>query len=421
MDPPTAASVTWVPVGTLSRLLLALLIGLFVGLEREWRGKEAGLRTFGLVGLLGGIAGLLDLPTALATLALTALLVVFLNVQSMRAEQGTELTTSAAMFVTCLCGVLCGKGHIITPVATGVVSAWLLSAKERLAGFSHGLSAKELRAAILLGVLAFGIYPVLPAHAVDPWGLIAPRAAWITVLLIAAMGFANYLLWKVFGTRGVELAGFLGGLVNSTVIVTELSTRSRESDGALDGVAYRGVILSTAAMAVRNAAVLAFLSLGAFHAVLIPIGAMFLASVLLAWRAKTQAVTDTPPPMKLESPFELKSAIKFGVVFLALQVGGNIAQSMLGRFGFYAVSAVGGLISSASAVASAGSLAASGRLTPLVAGTGAVLASIASAFINIVIVSRVSKSRPLVRRVVTAMAAVLVATVLGGAAAYYRV
>jgi len=87
----------------------------------------------------------------------------------------------------------------------------------------------------------------------DPWGLVEPRAARLTVILIAAIGFANYLLLKLYGARGVELAGFLGGLVNSTLTVTELATRSRETGGRLADVAYRGVLLSTAAMALRKA------------------------------------------------------------------------------------------------------------------------------------------------------------------------
>ncbi|MGZ6140712.1 MAG: MgtC/SapB family protein, partial [Myxococcaceae bacterium] len=46
--------IRWPAFETLSRMLLALGVGLFVGLEREWRGKEAGLRTFAFVSLLGG-------------------------------------------------------------------------------------------------------------------------------------------------------------------------------------------------------------------------------------------------------------------------------------------------------------------------------------------------------------------------------
>src|ERR1700685_269565 len=96
-----APTITWVPFDSLARLLLALLVGLFVGLEREWRGKGAGLRTVGLAPVLCSMGVLL----------------VFLNIQGMRTGQGTELTTSVALLVTSLSGVLCGLGHTITPVA----------------------------------------------------------------------------------------------------------------------------------------------------------------------------------------------------------------------------------------------------------------------------------------------------------------
>ena len=51
----------------LQKLVLALAIGLLVGVERGWQerdGKEgsraAGVRTFALIGLLGGLAALLS-------------------------------------------------------------------------------------------------------------------------------------------------------------------------------------------------------------------------------------------------------------------------------------------------------------------------------------------------------------------------
>jgi uncharacterized membrane protein (DUF4010 family) len=79
----------------------------------------------------------------------------------------------------------------------GIVTAALLAWKEPLAGFSHALTESELRSAILLAILAFVVYPVLPPGTLDPWGLIDPREAWITVILIAALGFANYVLLKL--------------------------------------------------------------------------------------------------------------------------------------------------------------------------------------------------------------------------------
>ncbi len=420
-------------VETLMRLGLALAAGLFVGLEREWRGKEAGLRTFGFAALLGGLGGLLGEAYALLSLALLGVLIALLNWQTIRSGEGSELTTSAALLVMGFTGVLCGLGHTFTPVAVTMLTAGLLAWKERLAGFSVGLTAAELRAAILLGLLAFVIYPVLPAQPVDPWGLVEPQAAWITVILIAAIGFVNYVLWKCYGGRGIGITGFLGGLVNSTVTVTELALRVRESGGLLVESAYRGVLLATAAMLARNAILLGLLAWSTLAFAAVPLAVMLAASAGLAllpglWPALRQrpgggsAAAATPaaaqagrlglsapaPTVRLASPFSLPAALRFGLLFVLLEAAGTLAQRGLGSFGFYAVSLAGGLVSSASAVASAATLAARGALPADVAARGAVLASLASVVVNIVLAARVSGQHRLTLRLAGSLALVII-------------
>ena len=164
-------------------------------------------------------------PSAIGVLAL---LIFFLNLQSLLVREDTELTTSAALMVVGFAGVLCGHGHKLTPTALVVLTAALLSWKGTLSDFSLGLTESELRSAILLAILAFVIYPALPEGAADPWGLVELRPALITVLLIAGMGFGNYILLKLYGAKGIELTGFFGGLVNSTVTVTALAERVHE-------------------------------------------------------------------------------------------------------------------------------------------------------------------------------------------------
>jgi uncharacterized membrane protein (DUF4010 family) len=61
------------------------------------------------------------------------------------------------------------------------------------------------------------------------------------VLLIAALGFVNYVLWKIYGPRSIDITSFLGGLVNSTAAVAELSSRVREAGEGFVKPAYRGV------------------------------------------------------------------------------------------------------------------------------------------------------------------------------------
>ncbi|HTP71073.1 MAG TPA: MgtC/SapB family protein [Burkholderiaceae bacterium] len=129
MNPPSdLPTAHWPYLEALVRLALALALGLLVGLERERRGKEAGLRTFGFIALLGGMAGSIGADgIAILTLGLVGLLTIPLNVQTLRAGNGTELTTSAAMMVTCMSGILCGQGHTVTPAAVMVGTTALLA------------------------------------------------------------------------------------------------------------------------------------------------------------------------------------------------------------------------------------------------------------------------------------------------------
>ena len=372
----------WPYLHVLVRLGLALLVGLLAGLERERRAKEAGMRTFAFAALLGCMGGLLGTPFALAALGMVTTLVVLMNLEHLRQAQAVELTTSAALLLMGFAGILCGLGHTLTPVAVGILATALLAWKTPLNGFSLGLTELELRAAILFALLAFVIYPALPEGAVDPWGAIQPRSAWLTVLLLVGISFVNYVLWKIHGARGVELTGFLGGLVNSTATVAEMADKVRESGGRLAGPAARGIMLATAAMLVRNAVLLLLLAPGVLAVSAAPLGLMLAGSALALGRGR---IPDGAPgaQLALGSPFSLASALRFGLVFLVLQVAGVAAHRFLGLAGVYGTAVLGGLVSSASAVAVLGSMAA-GNLIPVRLGAqGAVLACMTSALMNL--------------------------------------
>lgn len=408
-------NVEWPYLQILLRLALSLALGLLIGLERERRGKEAGLRTFGFIGLLGAMGGALGVPFALLILSLVGMLAVLLNVHTLRIGQGTELTTSAAMLITCVAGILCGQGHRIAPAAVMVIATALLAWKERLADFSMGLTEGEMRSALLLAILAIVIYPALPTGAIDPWNLIEPRAAWVTVIMIAGIGFVNYILWKLYGERGTELSGFLGGLVNSNFTVIELSSRIRRDSRAFVDSAYRGILLAVTAMVVRNAGLLLLLaplalvgSLAAFFLMLTTGAAL----VLWSYRRRDQQSGEETAKLTLELPFSLPLALKYGVLFLMLHIVGSVAQREFGATGFYVVSIVGGLVSSASAVAAAATLASQGAISPTIVGLGVVLASFTSLAFSLSFVLR-TRNRPLIIRLASAMACVAIAGVVG--------
>ena len=406
---------SWPYTQVLLRLGLGLALGLLIGLERERRGKEAGLRTFAFIAMLGTIGGALGSQYGLAILALVGLLVITLNVSSLRADQGTELTTSAAMMVTAMAGIMCGLGHTIAPAAVMVIATALLAWKERLAGLSMGLTEGEVRSAILLAILAIVIYPALPVGHVDPWGLVEPRAAWVTVILIAGIGFFNYVLWKLYGARGTELSGFFGGLINSSFTVIELMQRVRDVGAAFASTAYRGVLLATTAMVLRNATLLLLLApaalAGGLPAFVLMVAAL-IAMVILDRPKTRSSVEYSPPDIRLGSPFLLGQTLKYGVIFLVLHVVGGLMQRQFGNAGFYVVSVLGGVVSSASAVAAAGALAEQGSISSATAGAGAVLATFTSIAFNLVLALR-CRNRTLMRHLVLAMLGVAAAGLLG--------
>ncbi|PUA20165.1 MgtC/SapB family protein [Glaciimonas sp. PCH181] len=407
--------VKWPYLISLTRLGLALALGLLIGLERERRGKEAGLRTFGLVALLGGMGGILGDTYAYLILFMTGGLTVFLNLQRLRTHVSTELTTSAAMLITCVIGILCGKGHTATPASVMVIVTALLAWKDRLAGFSVGLTEAEMRSALMLAILAIVIYPALPMGAIGPWNLIEPRAAWVTVILIAGIGFINYVLWKIYGTRGIALAGFLGGLVNSSVTVNEMASRAKDNHPETVSAAYRGILLATSAMTIRNACLLFILAPEAALTAAVPFFLMLLVNA--GWffmdRNSHRTTDDSQAePVDLPLPFSVTAALKYGLLFLILHIAGVVTQNSFGELGFYAVSLIGGIVSSASAVAAAASLLTNNAISAHVVSTGAVIASLSSVLINLPLVLR-ARNRGLTVRLTLAMLSISVVGIVG--------
>jgi uncharacterized membrane protein (DUF4010 family) len=404
---------SWLYSSTLLRLAVAAGLGLLAGLERERRGKEAGSRTFAFAAATGCAGGLLGDSFALAALALLVPLIVFINLNSMKREGSLENTTCAALCVIGFVGILCGKGHFMPAVALGLATVALLAWKQPLSGFSVGITEAELRSAILLGILAFVIYPVLPSHTVDPWGLVNPQVAFATVILVAAIGFCNYVLHKIYGARGFEAAGFFGGLVNSIVAIIGLANLTKENEKLVD-VAFKGTMLATAAMLVRNAFLLGVIAPKTLCYAALPMLLMLI--VCLAFtvlrKVRPNGPSDTPD-VKIAIPFALPQALKFGGIFLVISVMGTISQRALGSAGFYVVNSIGGIFSSGSSVAAAGELSAQGKLTMEAGGIGSVLASISSTLVSILIVARVGKNAQLTRSVLIAIGLVSIAGIAG--------
>lgn len=370
---------------------------MLVGLEREWSQKDLGTRTFAITAMAGTLSALAGSAIAYVAFAGVLCIVLLTGLRNMRDGKAIETTTSAALVATFVLGVLVGQGHHYTPIAAAIVMTMLLSLKPALTHFAGGLQVTEVRSAVLLGLLAFVIYPVLPDRTVDPWQLINPREAWLTVVVIAVLGFVNYVLLKLYGSRGLYYSAVLGGMVNSTATIAELSG-SLAGPGA-DNMALSVVInfLTIVAMFVRNLLIVAIFARAAAVSALVPLTVMALAA--LAWILQQRKhAQKRPSELKLSSPLSLPKVLKFGLIFLAIEIIGNIGERYLGHFGFLLVSVIGGLVSSASTAGAAATLAMHGKITPQTAGIATVLTSMASALSNLPLLHQQVRNWAITRR-----------------------
>jgi uncharacterized membrane protein (DUF4010 family) len=379
-----------------AKIATSLGIGLLIGIEREWSNKDLGIRTFALTTLLGTIATLFSPAMALVALVGVFLIVVLANTRSLLVNRSLEATTSAALLVTFVLGALVGAGHLFTPVAAAVLVTMLLAWKVELHRFAGGLQPAEIRSAVLLGLLGLVVYPLLPNRFVDPWNLVNPQLAWITVIVIAGIGFVNYVLLKVYGAEGVYWSGFLGGFVNSSAAALELA-KSFGADAAPDAQSA-ALLLTVVAMFARNLLILALFASSAVATAAGPIIAMALVALIAVRRARTRA-TKAPSEIHLASPVSLGRVLTFAALFLAIQIVSTLGERYLGHLGFLGVSVLGGLVSSASTSAAAATVASHGQIRPAVAGAAVVLASVASALVNLPIIYRNAQSRTVSRSV----------------------
>jgi len=386
------------------KMAVAVGIGMLAGMEREWSNKDVGVRTFAIVALLGMLASLIAQTVTVAALIGVFLMVAAMNTRSMLADRSLEITTSAALIVIYLLGVLVGLGHIFTPVAGAIVMTMLLAWKTELSRFAGGLQPSEIRSAVLLGLIGFVIYPVLPNRYVAPCQLFNPSDAWISVIAIAGIGFVNYVLLRIYSTRGLYLGAVFGGLVNSSATIAELGIRLRET-----GMVARTstlCLLTTVAMFARNLILATIFSPRSLGATLVPLLAMTLVASLWIWQDR-RVEEGVPGTLTLTSPISVTKVLWFGAIFIFIEICGTLLTKYFGSYGMFATGIFGGLVSSASTTAAAATMAMHGKITAALAGSTTVLTSLASAAVNVPIVWRTTKSKVAVKSLSIRMATVI--------------
>jgi uncharacterized membrane protein (DUF4010 family) len=340
-----------------TRLSLALALGFVIGLERGWKERDegegqraAGLRTFSLIGLMGGVFGVLSLGgdrllISAGFVTTGAVLALFIWRETAR-EGEYSATTLIAALLTFALGALAVLGDMTLAAGAGVATVGLLAYKTELHGFLARITWTELRAGLLLAAMTFIALPLLPNRAIDPWGAINPHELWLVTILIAAVSFAGYVAVKLAGpSRGLVLAAALGGLVSSTVVTLTLANLARENKERL-GLLAGGILASGAVMMARVLVLAGALNLSLALALAAPLlaAALFqaLAAMLLIGRDGRQTAT-SPAGLVHKNPFLLSEVLRFGAMLAVVMLAAGIAQSVWGNNGLLVVAAISGL------------------------------------------------------------------------------
>jgi len=411
---------------TLLNLTVALGVGLLIGTERGWSARNtddshlaAGIRTFGLTGLLGGLATLfgeqLGLAAWVALLLVFGLLLVagYIGDLYRTGEQG--MTSEIAMLLTFLLGSLAPtKEYQVLAAAGAVIVTLLLSLKAVLHNMLLRLTADELFGALKLLFISVVLLPVLPNQGYGPWQAFNPYEIWWMVVLIAAIGFVAYVATRLIGTRyGLVLSALLGGIVSSTAMTLTLSRLHR--DTRLHRLLACGLLATSTLMFPRILLEVGLINPALLSSLAWPMGVaalVYASGALLYYRSSGgEAVEKSEPPLR--NPCELGPALRFAALLGLIFVLVEASQRWLGNTGVYLVALLAGL-SDVDAITLSLARNTQGGLAEQVAAQGIFLAALSNSVVKAALISVIGGPR-LARLTLP----VITAGLLGGLAALW--
>ncbi|WP_091741470.1 MgtC/SapB family protein [Phenylobacterium immobile] len=337
-------------------LALALAIGLLVGIERGWRRRDAqegrrvaGVRTFALIGLLGGLAGLLG--QALGGTAFAAVLICFsLALVSWKSrEQATSRDLSMTGVVAGLAVFCLGAGAVLTDqtvvAGAGVVVTGLLAFKTPIHRWVTRITLEELRSAIVLLAMTLVVLPLIPDRAFGPSGAVNPHELWLLTIMLTAASFMGYAAGRSLGEgRGLVVGSLVGAVVSSTAVTFNLA-RTAKVTPSLAKTAAGAAALANGVMAVRIGLISAAFSPPLALRLAAPLAVFAMASVLFGLLLLRRG--DMGPPLAaptVRSPFDLVVVFKFAAVLGAVLALARTLSATFGASGLLAVAALGGLV-----------------------------------------------------------------------------
>ena len=377
----------------LIRLLVAIGIGILIGLEREHKAlnqKEedfAGIRTFTLLSILGFLSAALAYLFSPMLFAVTLSGVIILTsisywVLAKRGDIGgtSEFTTIIAVIL----GAMTFLGHIEVSLMITVVMVVLLSLKVQMQTFIGKVTYEEKYDFIRFVVVALLIFPFLPDETYGPYDVFNPRELGWVVVLISGLGFAGYVLMRIFGAgNGILITGILGGLVSSTAVTWIFSKKSNE-EPSLSAHCAIAILAASSIMVIRVLIWVFIFNPQLANALILPLVLMFAAAIgiTLYFFIKHRNQKEVDAEVPAGQPLNLKGAILFAIIYTAILFAVAYANDMFGEEGIYAASSIAGL-TDVDAITISVSKLAKGSLDMLSAQNAILIATLSNTLVKI--------------------------------------
>jgi uncharacterized membrane protein (DUF4010 family) len=338
----------------LMELAVALAVGLLIGLERGWKDRSdadgtrvAGFRTIGLIGLLGGLAMMIDNGTGFVLAAGFIGLAVLLREgfeARIDATREVSVTTMIAALIAYALGAIAVSGNIQFAAIAGVATTFLLWLRTPLHGLLNRIEEKELNAFLYWLLISIVVLPVLPNQAYGPYDAFNPRTIWLMVILISGLGFAGYIGMAWFGRRrGSILLAISGGLVSSTAATLAFARLVRQDSVGMD-VMIGGVAIAWAIMLIRTVIIVTILAPVMLPSIALSFSLMIVICIATAVYYYRRGTSTSAPAISLSNPLDLKSAAFFTILLTAGLFASKAGADLFGEVGLYAVAILAGAV-----------------------------------------------------------------------------
>lgn len=334
---------------SLHAFVVSLALGLMLGLERERRGNtNAGLRTFGLVGVTGTATAMIAQQAAspwLLPVVAAGLVAMMIAADHHRgdADDTPDTTTTVALVLCFLFGVMLWHGHTQLTVALALATTALLYFKAELHGVTQRLTRQDIVSFLQFALITFVVLPVLPDRGFGPYDVLNPYTVWLMVVLTSGLSLAGYATLRLAPqASAVPLLALLGGLVSSTA-TTLVFSRQVRADARQADTAFVVITLANLVVLARMAVLAGVLAPGTLPVLLPVLAAGLAAGAALPLRAWLSMRGSRAPAPDYGNPTNLRHALMFGAIFAVVLVVSAAFHAEAGEMGVYAVAAVSGL------------------------------------------------------------------------------